>query len=82
MKFIFKIIWLQYILQLQGKIVAPTKDQWPKDSASNLILISNVSSLSIDGSGGSIEGYGSSWWKCISCGRPTVCLFYLTFFFS
>jgi len=71
MKPLSKIIWLQNIFQIEGKIVAPTKDGWRKGT-SNLIVISNVNNLSIDGSGGSIDGYGSSWWKCESCGRPTV----------
>ena len=72
-------------LQLQGKIVASAKKEWIKVSeiqnpntkgltndTSNLIVFSNVTNLSIDGSGGSIDGYGSSWWECKSCGRPTV----------
>ncbi|KAK7382785.1 hypothetical protein VNO80_01854 [Phaseolus coccineus] len=62
-------------IKLQGKIVAPTKDEWLKVITSNLILFSNVNGLSIDGSGGSIEGNGSSWWQCISCGRPTILRF-------
>jgi len=72
MKPISKIMWLQNILQLEGKIVAASKDEWEKVMTSNLILFSNLNGLSIDGSGGSIEGNGSSWWECISCGRPTV----------
>lgn len=72
-------------LQLQGKIVAAGKNEWIKVSeiknpktkgltneTSNLIVISNVTNLSIDGSGGSIDGYGSTWWNCQSCERPTV----------
>ncbi|WVZ09701.1 hypothetical protein V8G54_014231, partial [Vigna mungo] len=39
---------------------------------SNLIVISNITNLSIDGSGGSIDGYGSTWWNCQSCKGPTI----------
>ncbi|XP_027907631.1 polygalacturonase ADPG1-like [Vigna unguiculata] len=39
------------------------------------IRVQHVNNLSIDGSGGSIDGYGSSWWKCESCGRPTILRF-------
>ncbi|XP_027906158.1 probable polygalacturonase At3g15720 [Vigna unguiculata] len=75
-------------IQLQGKIVASAKKEWIKVSeiqnpntkgltndTSNLIVFSNVTNLSIDGSGGSIDGYGSSWWECKSCGRPTILRF-------
>ncbi|TKY68794.1 polygalacturonase protein [Spatholobus suberectus] len=63
-------------IQLQGKIVAPAKDAWVKgltiDDMSTLILISNVNGLTIDGTGGLIDGNGSTWWKCNSCSRPAV----------
>ena len=49
------------------------------DQRFNLIVISNVSRLSLDGTGGSIDGFGSSWWDCRNCERPTVSLFYLNF---
>ncbi|XP_014515465.1 probable polygalacturonase At3g15720 [Vigna radiata var. radiata] len=75
-------------IQLQGKIVAAGKNEWIKVSeiknpktkgltneTSNLIVISNVTNLSIDGSGGSIDGYGSTWWNCQSCERPTILRF-------
>ncbi|XP_017441953.1 probable polygalacturonase At3g15720 [Vigna angularis] len=61
-------------IKLQGKIVAPSKDEWVK-GRSNLIEITNVTNLSIDGSGGSIDGYGASWWQCQPCGRPTILRF-------
>ncbi|CAJ1948706.1 unnamed protein product [Sphenostylis stenocarpa] len=66
-------------IQLQGRIVAPAMDEWPRgltnNEITNLIVISNVSSLSINGSGGSIDGYGSSWWQCTNCYRPTILRF-------
>eukprot|EP00256_Glycine_max_P069206 XP_025983801.1 probable polygalacturonase At3g15720 [Glycine max] len=40
-----------------------------------LILISNLNGLTIDGSGGQIDGFGSTWWKCRSCLRPRVISF-------
>ncbi|KAL5134249.1 putative polygalacturonase [Glycine soja] len=59
---------------LQGKIVAPAKDAWAK-GLDPLILISNLNGLTIDGSGGQIDGFGSTWWKCRSCLRPRVISF-------
>ncbi|KOM58499.1 hypothetical protein LR48_Vigan11g153300 [Vigna angularis] len=62
-------------IQLQGKIVAPQRNEWAKglqvDDKSSLILISQVNSLRILGSG-QINGFGSSWWNCPSCQRPKV----------
>ncbi|KAH1069268.1 hypothetical protein GYH30_006750 [Glycine max] len=58
--------------QLQGVIVAPTKDAWVEGNLNTLIMISNVNGLTIDGSGGLIDGYGSAWWACKSCPRPSV----------
>ncbi|ESW06317.1 hypothetical protein PHAVU_010G037700 [Phaseolus vulgaris] len=78
-------------IQLQGSIVAPVKNEWLKvlgmldpiqdpeqdltDQRFNLIVISNVSRLSLDGTGGSIDGFGSSWWDCRNCERPTILRF-------
>ncbi|XP_028223781.1 probable polygalacturonase At3g15720 isoform X2 [Glycine soja] len=59
-------------IQLQGVIVAPTKDAWVEGNLNTLIMISNVNGLTIDGSGGLIDGYGSAWWACKSCPRPSV----------
>ncbi|CAJ1948716.1 unnamed protein product [Sphenostylis stenocarpa] len=47
-------------IQVRGRIVAPAMNVWLKGQKTNLISIFNVSSLSIDGSGGSIDGYGST----------------------
>ncbi|KAK7350539.1 hypothetical protein VNO77_09273 [Canavalia gladiata] len=57
--------------QLQGKIVAPPKNAWT-DNESNFILFSNVSSLTINGSRGLIDGNGSTWWNCTNCLKPTA----------
>ncbi|KAL2319870.1 hypothetical protein Fmac_028839 [Flemingia macrophylla] len=60
-------------VQLQGKIVAPARDAW--GSGSNLIIFHKVNGLTIDGTGGLIDGYGSTWWKCNHCARPTLLTF-------
>ncbi|XP_019463165.1 PREDICTED: probable polygalacturonase At3g15720 [Lupinus angustifolius] len=61
-------------IQLFGNIVAPTKDEWVDDKK-DLIIISNVNSLTIDG-GGYIEGNGNTWWeRCKDCTRPGVLRF-------
>ncbi|XP_019463190.1 PREDICTED: probable polygalacturonase At3g15720 [Lupinus angustifolius] len=61
-------------IQLLGKIVAPTKDQWGEDKT-HLITISKVNSLTIDG-GGYIEGNGNTWWEtCKKCSRPRLLRF-------
>ncbi|XP_017441844.1 probable polygalacturonase At3g15720 [Vigna angularis] len=57
-------------IQLQGKIIVPTQDAWLGDK-SPIIWISNVNGLRIDGTGGLIDGLGSSWWSC-NCQRPSV----------
>jgi len=60
-------------LQFEGKIVAPSMNEWVGDSFS-WIQIFNVNGLTIDADGGSIDGNGSTWWeKCRKCRRPTVC---------
>jgi len=59
-------------LQLQGKIVLPTQNAWLGDDKSRIILITDVNGLTIDGTGGLIDGSGSSWWPCKSCPRPAV----------
>jgi len=62
-------------LKLEGKIVAPQKNEWTNylkvDDESSLISISDVNGLRIDGNG-EINGFGSAWWKCPSCQRPKV----------
>ncbi|KAK7386216.1 hypothetical protein VNO78_26276 [Psophocarpus tetragonolobus] len=66
----------QVNIQLQGKIVAPSKDAWEKgvtiEDNSFLIMISHVNGLAVDGTGGQIDGLGSDWWKCRTCPRPKV----------
>ncbi|XP_027907635.1 probable polygalacturonase At3g15720 [Vigna unguiculata] len=61
-------------IQIQGKIIVPTQDAWQGDD-SPIIMISNVNGLTIDGTGGLIDGLGSSWWSCKNCKRPTVLAF-------
>ncbi|RHN45254.1 putative polygalacturonase [Medicago truncatula] len=59
-------------IKLDGKIVAPAKGAL-KDK-SYWIRIQYINHLTIDGGiGGSIEGYGSTWWQCKTCSRPTFC---------
>jgi len=59
------------ILQLDGKIVAPAKGAL-KDK-SYWIRIQYINHLTIDGGiVGSIDGYGSTWWQCKTCFRPSV----------
>ena len=60
------------LFQLEGKIVAPTKDSWAGNNKRSLISIINVKQLTLDGSGGFIDGCGSSWWPCKTCSRPSV----------
>jgi len=59
------------LLQLQGKLVAAEKNAWPSYKYA-WILISNVNGLTVDGTGGSLDGFGSSWWSCTNCQRPSV----------
>jgi len=67
------------LLQFEGKIVAPSMNEWVGDSFS-WIQVFYVNGLTIEGDGGMIDGSGSTWWeKCRRCRRPTV--FYLKFFF-
>ncbi|WJX43889.1 galacturonan 1,4-alpha-galacturonidase [Trifolium repens] len=62
-------------IQLQGKIVAPPKEAW-KD-ASYWISMQYINGLTIDGTNsGAIDGYGSTWWPCESCSRPTALSFH------
>ncbi|RDX89483.1 putative polygalacturonase, partial [Mucuna pruriens] len=61
-------------IQLQGTIVAPAKDAWVGDN-STWILISQVNGLIINGTGGLINGYGSTWWECPNCLRPVAIRF-------
>ncbi|XP_004510181.1 probable polygalacturonase At3g15720 [Cicer arietinum] len=64
-------------IQLEGKIVAPSKEAWKLDGA-YWISIQYLNGLTIDGNGkGEIDGYGSTWWHCESCERPKV---YVLFF--
>jgi hypothetical protein len=53
----------QFILQFEGKIVAPPKEAWK--AGEKLISIENLDGLTIDGNGqGGIDGDGSTWWNC------------------
>ncbi|KAK7382781.1 hypothetical protein VNO80_01847 [Phaseolus coccineus] len=61
-------------IQLEGRITVASQSAWVGDK-SMIILITNVNGLTIDGSGGSIEGFGSSWWPCKKCPRPSVLSF-------
>ncbi|KAL9303485.1 hypothetical protein ACSQ67_020748 [Phaseolus vulgaris] len=61
-------------IQVRGKIVAATKSAWPSYKYT-WILITNVNGLTVDGSGGSLDGFGSSWWPCRTCPRPSVITF-------
>ncbi|RDX69332.1 putative polygalacturonase, partial [Mucuna pruriens] len=61
-------------IQLQGKIIAPEKNAWVGDN-SGWIFISHINNLVIDGTGGLIDGCGSTWWACRTCPRPTVISF-------
>ncbi|XP_022641620.1 probable polygalacturonase At3g15720 [Vigna radiata var. radiata] len=58
-------------IQLQGRIVAPQKNAWEGDK-STMIYFTNINGLRIVGKGGSIDGFGSSWWPCKNCPRPAV----------
>lgn len=63
-------IFYKVLLQLQGTLVAPTRDAWKGDD--KWIQFSYVDGLIING-GGLIDGQGASWWEsCINCDRPTV----------
>ncbi|GMY33441.1 probable polygalacturonase At3g15720, partial [Fagus crenata] len=56
--------------QLQGTLVAPTRDAWKGDD--KWIQFLYVDGLIING-GGLIDGQGASWWEsCINCDRPTA----------
>ncbi|KAL9303334.1 hypothetical protein ACSQ67_020597 [Phaseolus vulgaris] len=61
-------------IQLQGRIAVATQNAWLGDK-STIILITNVNGLTIDGTGGSIDGFGSTWWACKNCPRPSVLSF-------
>jgi len=58
-------------LQLHGRIVAAQKNAW-QGYKSTMILFTNINGLRIFGEGGLIDGYGSSWWPCKHCPRPSV----------
>ncbi|CAJ1948722.1 unnamed protein product [Sphenostylis stenocarpa] len=58
-------------IQIRGKLVAPVKKAWVSYT-STWISMTNINGLTIDGSGGLIDGKGSSWWPCESCQRPSV----------
>ncbi|XP_004510180.1 probable polygalacturonase At3g15720 [Cicer arietinum] len=63
-------------IQLEGKIVAPSKGAWKLDGT-YWISIQHLNGLTIDGNGkGEIDGYGSTWWQCESCKRPKVYVLY------
>ncbi|KOM58506.1 hypothetical protein LR48_Vigan11g154000 [Vigna angularis] len=56
--------------QIRGKVIAAEKNAWASYKYT-WILISNVNGLTVDGSGGSLDGFGSSWWSCRNCPRPS-----------
>jgi len=59
-------------LQLEGKIVAPSKVDWKAQSY--WISVISVDGLTIEGNGrGVVDGDGSTWWQC-NCDRPGVCI--------
>jgi hypothetical protein len=70
---------LQSILQFDGKIVAPPKQEWK--NVKYLISIEFLDKLTIDGNGqGGADGDGTTWWHCQGCDRPGVCMYiYLLF---
>ncbi|BAT96933.1 hypothetical protein VIGAN_09025800 [Vigna angularis var. angularis] len=57
-------------IQIRGKVIAAEKNAWASYKYT-WILISNVNGLTVDGSGGSLDGFGSSWWSCRNCPRPS-----------
>ncbi|XP_027907640.1 probable polygalacturonase At3g15720 [Vigna unguiculata] len=61
-------------IQLHGRIVAAQKNAW-QGYKSTMILFTNINGLRIFGKGGLIDGYGSSWWPCKHCPRPSVLAF-------
>ncbi|CAJ1948718.1 unnamed protein product [Sphenostylis stenocarpa] len=61
-------------IQIRGKVVAAEMNAWPTYKSA-WIMISNVNGLTVDGSGGLIDGYGSSWWSCGDCQRPSAITF-------
>ncbi|XP_017441312.1 probable polygalacturonase At3g15720 [Vigna angularis] len=61
-------------IQIRGKVIAAEKNAWASYKYT-WILISNVNGLTVDGSGGSLDGFGSSWWSCRNCPRPSVISF-------
>jgi hypothetical protein len=62
---------LQSILQFDGKIVAPPKEEWK--NGKYLVSIEYLDGLTIDGNGqGGADGDGSTWWQCQGCDRPGV----------
>ncbi|WVZ16957.1 hypothetical protein V8G54_009939 [Vigna mungo] len=64
------------LIKLEGKIVAPTKYSWVDNNNENsLIVITKVDRLTVDGTEGLIDGFGSSWWPCKSCPRPSILIF-------
>ncbi|RHN38843.1 putative polygalacturonase [Medicago truncatula] len=63
------------LIQLEGKIVAPSKVGWKAQSY--WITVQSVEGLTIEGNGrGVLDGDGSTWWQCKSCARPGVFLFH------
>lgn len=58
-------------MQFEGKIVAPSKDEW--EAGPYWIVIENLNGLTVEGnSQGVIDGSGSTWWGCSDCDRPGV----------
>ncbi|QCE04608.1 polygalacturonase [Vigna unguiculata] len=63
-------------VRFEGKIVAPSMNEWVGDSFS-WIQVFYVNGLTIEGDGGMIDGSGSTWWeKCRRCRRPTSLRFH------
>ncbi|KAL5063034.1 hypothetical protein RYX36_024771 [Vicia faba] len=59
------------LIQIEGKIVAPGKEEWTFES--RWITIEHLNGLKIDGNGlGEVDGNGSTWWDCPKCARPVV----------
>ncbi|CAK8560140.1 unnamed protein product [Lathyrus sativus] len=63
------------LIQFEGEIVAPPKEEWKGDAY--LISIQRVNGLTIDGNNqGGVDGDGSTWWTCKNCERPGVLYFH------
>ncbi|WVZ16280.1 hypothetical protein V8G54_009262, partial [Vigna mungo] len=63
------------LIKLEGKIVSPKKYSWVGNNKNSLITIIKVDRLTVDGTEGLIDEFGSSWWSCKSCPRPSILTF-------